>query len=309
MRSRPVERHSAERCPGTVRPGPSMDLILDFLLQPISGASEHHVSEAHKWHARLMVVAWGVLIPTGIVVARYFKVTRRQNWPAQLDNQFWWVSHLLLQIGGCLLSLVALVYVFGGSGGYRSGTDPSGTLAAVHGVLGWSIALLALSQLVGGALRGTRGHHQVVMDAELRALIGSGDHYDMTLRRCVFEYAHKLAGYAALVLSAANILLGLTITDAPRWMWIVIVGFWALLGALAVVLQRQGRCVDTYQAIYGPEPALPGNRRPPIGWGVRRYSPEQWPPRRVSPARTLPVPMPPVRVPPAMPRARAPRRT
>lgn len=254
---------------------PQMDLILDFLLQPISGAAEHHISHAHRWHARFMTLAWGVLIPCGILIARYFKVTPRQNWPRQLDSQFWWISHLALQIGGCLLSLVALAHVFGSA-------SSGGSLASIHGILGWSISLLALTQLVGGALRGTAGHRQVVLDAELRAMIGSGDHYLMTLRRCVFEYAHKLSGYSALVLSMVNILLGLTISDAPRWMWLLIVGFWLALAALAMVLQRQGRCIDTYQAIYGPDPELPGNRRPPIGWGVRRYDADEWPAARCS---------------------------
>ena len=35
-------------------------------------------------------------------------------------------------------------------------------------------------------------------------------------------------------------------------------------------LQRQGRCIDTYQAIWGPDPRHPGNRLKPVGWGVRR---------------------------------------
>ena len=253
-----------------------MDPILDFLLQPISGASEHHIAFEHKWHARFMTLAWGVMIPTGIVVARYFKVTRRQNWPQQLDNQFWWVSHLALQIGGCLLSVIALWFVF------SPGRGGGSVLAATHGVLGWSIVLLAASQLVGGALRGTTGHRAVVLDAELRAMLDGGDHYDMTLRRCVFEYAHKIVGYAALALAGVNILLGLALTDAPRWMWLVIVGFWIALAAVAMRLQRQGRCVDTYQAIYGPEEALPGNRRAPIGWGVRRYRADEWPPAPAS---------------------------
>jgi len=255
-----------------------MDPIVDFLMQPISGASEHHVAFGHKWHARLMVVGWGVMIPVGIVVARYFKVTRRQNWPVQLDNQFWWIAHLVLQIGGCVLSLVALAFVFlaaGGSGG-------ESLLTTTHGVLGWSIVLLALTQVLGGALRGTTGHHAVVLDAALRDMIASGDHYAMTLRRCVFEYAHKLCGYAALVLAGVNIVVGLALTDAPRWMWLLIGGFWIALAIVALVLQRQGRCVDTYQAIYGPEPALPGNRRQPIGWGVRRYRADEWPPAPLS---------------------------
>ncbi len=37
-----------------------------------------------------------------------------------------------------------------------------------------------------------------------------------------------------------------------------------------VVLQRAGRCIDTYQAIWGLDPSLPGNRRRPIGLGIVR---------------------------------------
>jgi hypothetical protein len=37
-----------------------------------------------------------------------------------------------------------------------------------------------------------------------------------------------------------------------------------------VSLQRAGRCIDTYQAIWGLDPDLPGNRRRPIGFGIVR---------------------------------------
>jgi hypothetical protein len=46
--------------------------------------------------------------------------------------------------------------------------------------------------------------------------------------------------------------------------------WWIALIGSGVALQRSGRCVDTYQAIWGPDPTLPGNRRKPIGWGVSR---------------------------------------
>lgn len=63
---------------------------------------------------------------------------------------------------------------------------------------GWSIVLLALAPLLGGSMRGTRGHRDVVFDTTLRAMIGSRDHFEMTRRRCVFEYVHKRIGYIAL---------------------------------------------------------------------------------------------------------------
>jgi hypothetical protein len=43
-----------------------------------------------------------------------------------------------------------------------------------------------------------------------------------------------------------------------------------VLVAAFAVLQIRGRAVDTYQAIWGPDLDLPGNRMKPIGFGVRR---------------------------------------
>jgi hypothetical protein len=37
-----------------------------------------------------------------------------------------------------------------------------------------------------------------------------------------------------------------------------------------VTLQRRGLAVDTYQAIWGPDPQHPGNATPP-GWGMNRH--------------------------------------
>lgn len=260
-----------------------MDALLAWLITPISGSDEHALAAAWQWHARFMVLAWGVMIPLGILIARYFKVTRHQDWPRQLDNQQWWRAHLALQIGGTVLSFVALGFALNG---VWHGTGLPSTL---HVVLGWAILTLAAGQVLGGAMRGTKGHHDVMLAPDLTAEDGAsgrsvakrvGDHFVMSVRRCVFEYVHKVSGYLALGLSMVNILIGLGISDAPRWMWIVILGYWFTLGAAAVWLQRSGRCVDTYQAIYGPDDSLPGNLRAPIGWGVHRYRADEWPPNR-----------------------------
>lgn len=251
-----------------------MDFVITWLFQPMSGSDTHVISYEHQWHARFMTLSWGVLIPMGILIARYFKITRRQNWPIQLDNQFWWRTHLSLQIGGSLLSFWALSYVMDWPlGGVSLG-------ATLHEVIGWSVISLAVAQMVGGSLRGTAGKIPAINLVLEKNLIGQGDHYAMTFRRCAFEYLHKLGGYLALSLAAMNILIGLGISDAPRWMWVLIVGYWILLAFACCVLQRQGRCADTYQAIYGPESTLPGNQRRPIGVGVRRYKVNEWPPTR-----------------------------
>ena len=98
-----------------------------------------------------------------------------------------------------------------------------------------------------------------------------GDHYDMTPRRIVFERSHKLLGYLALVLAVAAIVTGLFHADAPRWMFLALAAWWAGLLAWAVHMQRRGRNIDTYQAIWGPDPRHPGAKRKPTGFGITRF--------------------------------------
>jgi hypothetical protein len=207
-----------------------------------------------------MVLAWGALFPLGVLVARFYKITPRQDWPRELDNKAWWHAHLTLQYagGGALLGALALILLAGGAGD------------STHAYLGWVITGIAALQFAAGWLRGTKGGPT---EPELR-----GDHFDMTPRRLAFEHFHKTAGYALLAFAAWGILSGMWMANAPLWMWLGLGLWWTLLIAAFVVLQRRGQAIDTYQAIWGPDPDLPGNQRKPIGWGViRRSSPGRAP--------------------------------
>ena len=84
---------------------------------------------------------------------------------------------------------------------------------------------------------------------------------------------HKSPGYAGLAVAAAAIVTGLWTANGPRWMWLALALWWACLVAAFAGLQRRGRALDTYQAIWGPDPRHPGNARRPIGWGIRRRDP------------------------------------
>lgn len=46
-------------------------------------------------------------------------------------------------------------------------------------------------------------------------------------------------------------MLGFALADAPRWMVLVIAAWWLLLVVAFVILQKRGRAVDTYVAIWG----------------------------------------------------------
>lgn len=229
---------------------------MEWLFIPIDPARPHLVDPAIAWHARLMVLAWGILCPLGVLVARFFKVMPRQDWPAQRDNRFWWHSHLGLQYLGGILMLIALAVILAGHG--------VGGLASPHAWLGYAVLLLGGTQFLAGWLRGSKGGPG---EPSLR-----GDHYDMTPRRIAFEHLHKSVGYLAILLAVAALLTGLWQANAPRWMWIVLGGWWLGLLLVFLLLQRQGRAIDTYQAIWGPSLDHPGNLRKPIGWGLRRIA-------------------------------------
>ena len=207
------------------------------------------------WHARLMVVGWSVLIPLGMLTARFLKVWPGQRWPEVLDNPVWWRLHLSLQSAGIALMSLGVLLAYGRG-------DDGSSLALWHHRAGWALVCVGWSQVAAGMLRGSKGGPTA---AELR-----GDHYDMTLRRLVFEVLHKSLGWAALPAVVATTAAGLVMLDAPRWMAVLIGGWWATLALAFVVLQASGRCLDTYQAIWSADPRHPGNVRKPIGWWVAR---------------------------------------
>jgi hypothetical protein len=245
-----------------------MEAVLVWLLTPLSGASTHSIPDWMSWHARLMVLAWGILLPVGAVTARYYKITRAQNWPERLDNKRWWHTHRLVQSIGVLLMSIAVFLAF------RKGQGS--TLASqLHAWLGWSVCVAAWLQVVAGVFRGTKGGPT---EPSMR-----GDHFDMTPRRVFFEWFHKSAGWISLAVAVPTIALGLVLADAPRWMPVLLALWWCTLFASSVRLQKQGRCVDTYQAIWGPDASYPGNQRPPIGMGVRRYTAQSWREKQESP--------------------------
>jgi heme A synthase len=240
--------------------------IMDWLLTPLSGSNVHSVSDSFAWHGRLMVLGMGVLMPPMVIVARYFKIMPKQDWPRQLDNPFWFVTHRRWGhiIGICVL--LGLVFA-------ASGKHWALRFTNFHSASGWAVVLLVLVQIVGAWLRGTHGGPVDPFTHKRRPPEKwAGDHFDMTKRRIIFEYVHKVAGYIAIAFSVAAIVSGLVAADAPRWMPLVMIAWWLAIFGEALRLQRTGRCVDTYQAIWGVDPRLPGNQRRPIGFGILHRS-------------------------------------
>lgn len=232
--------------------------MLDWLLAPIDALRPHDVQGVLAWHARLMTLAWAILVPCGILAARFLKLWPGQNWPERLDHPGWWHLHRACQYLAGALTLAGLALILA-----RSQT---GGALSLHILLGWSVIALASLQFASAWLRGSKGGPTApASDGSWR-----GDHYDMTPRRVVFEYVHKFGGYGVALVAASALLSGLWQANAPRWMWLVILCWWLVCLALFVHFQRRGCAFDTYQAHWGTDPIHPGNVRPPIGFGIRR---------------------------------------
>jgi Eukaryotic cytochrome b561 len=235
--------------------------MLGWLLTSIDPSRAHNLDAAAAWHGRLMVLAWAVLLPLGVIVARFFKITSRQKWPVELDNKVWWHAHQALQYGAAVLLIAALALIW----------RPIHAGSPWHSWLGWIVIAACVLQFVSAWLRGSKGGPTDLRpDGSL-----SGDHYNMTPRRRLFERIHKSIGYVALLLSMAAISSGLWFVNAPRWMPVALALWCLALIALWTFLQKRGKAIDTYQAIWGPDPIHPGNAMPPTGWGVRRLALKQ----------------------------------
>jgi hypothetical protein len=258
---------------------PSVAAIWQWLLLPMSGAHFHHVAPQVAWHGRIMVLALGLLLPIMIVIARYYKVVPGQDWPRYLDNPFWFLTHRRAGYWVTILATCGVITV----AWKNHDLHP---LSSLHGVIGWSVLLLSWFQVMGSRARGTHGGPMNPFTRQPRPPEEwPGDHFSMTRTRIVFEYTHKTLGWLLFLAAIIAIISGLYKADAPRWMWIAMLLWWTSAAIVVVVLQTQGRCIDSYQAIWGINPSLTGNRRKPIGWGVRRYTDSTlgtapWPRRR-----------------------------
>ena len=232
--------------------------MIDWLLQPIDPDRVHDVSQLVAWHGRTMVIAWSVLFPIGVLVARFLKITASQDWPRELDNKFWWKGHLVCQISGGVIMLIGFLLIL---------LQVSAlSFDSFHSVAGWLLVVFGCLHMLSGKFRGSKGGPTApAPDGSLH-----GDHYDMTVRRKCFEYYHKYFGYVLLLGSVAGVITGMWIANGPVWMWIGMALWWSLILVFFYIFQSKGMAIDTYQAIWGPDQKMPGSKLKPIGWKVRK---------------------------------------
>lgn len=143
-------------------------------------------------HGVLMALGWVVLLPAGILVARYAKNINPTTGP----RAFWFLGHRILQAGGGTLIIIGGIIGF-------SMVPKDDQFQYAHSVIGLILWILVIVQIIGGNVR--PGH-----DASWR---------------WIWELGHKGDGYIIVLVAWANIYLGLLVYGAHK-------AFFGILGAI-----------------------------------------------------------------------------
>lgn len=158
------------------------------------GAASDSGFPAKRWHGLLSMMSWGVLLPMGMMVARYF---RRQD-------PYWFYGHMAVQGVGFLVGIAAVVL------GFRLDDDGLKNID-VHKAIG--IAILAMSSL------------------QVTAVLARPD--KMSKVRRFWNWYHHNIGRIAILLAISNVFLGLTIAKEVS-AYIVSYGVFVAVWVMAV---------------------------------------------------------------------------
>lgn len=197
------------------------------------------------WHGAAMAAAWLVLLPAGALVARFFKVRPGQDYPYELDDKVWWNAHRAVQVAGTALAALGFWIAWEALGRELDG-------ASGHVQLGMVALFLLAVQVLSPIWRGTKGgpteRHADPYDPET----WGGDHFDMTVRRQVFEFLHKRMGYVGMAVAVCAAWTGIDLVGLGAWWKAGVVASVAGFAGLFGWFTAQGRRVDTWDAIWGP---------------------------------------------------------
>ncbi|CAN6290354.1 unnamed protein product [Urochloa humidicola] len=174
---------------------------LDFLSGSSTGASNSRLHRKNI-HGVLNTVAWGILIPTGAIIARYLRVFESAD-PA------WFYLHIACQCSGYILG------VAGWGLGLKLGSESVGVTYHPHRNIGIAIFCLATLQVFALLLRPDKKNKY----------------------RFYWNIYHHSVGYSVIVLAAVNIFKGLDILKPATGYKTAYIVVLATLGGIALCLE------------------------------------------------------------------------
>ncbi|CAN4099855.1 unnamed protein product [Withania somnifera] len=174
------------------------------LLMRGSAEAEEDLRPVLAVHGFMMFLAWGILLPGGILAARYLK---------HVKGDGWFQIHVYLQYSG--LSIVFLGFLF-------AVAELRGlSFSSLHVKFGMPAILLAIAQPINAYLRPKK----------------AGDGEEVSPKRHLWEYIHVIVGRGAIVVGIASLITGMKHLgeryddeDVHKLIWALIV--WILVGAL-----------------------------------------------------------------------------
>ncbi|XP_078433509.1 DOMON domain-containing protein / dopamine beta-monooxygenase N-terminal domain-containing protein [Wolffia australiana] len=158
-------------------------------------------------HGFMMFVAWGILIPGGILSARYLK---------HVKGDGWFKIHVYLQYSGVAIMLLGLLFATAELGGF--------SMSSLHVKFGFTALVLACAQPVNACIRPKKPANGEVPSS----------------KRILWEYSHVIIGRCAVGVGIASLITGMKHLgdrygdeNAQGLNWALVL--WFLVGALVVV--------------------------------------------------------------------------
>ncbi|XP_057960775.1 cytochrome b561 and DOMON domain-containing protein At5g47530-like [Malania oleifera] len=151
-------------------------------------------------HGVLNAVSWGILMPIGVLIARYLKV---------FADPAWFYLH-----AGCQTSAY-IIGVAGFATGLKLGSETPGVTYSSHRTIGIILFCLATLQVFALFLRPNKYHKL----------------------RFYWNIYHHSVGYTVIILGIVNIFIGLGILDPEGKWWSAYIGVLVTLGITALSLE------------------------------------------------------------------------
>lgn len=178
-----------------------------MLLMRGSAEAEEDLRPVLAVHGFMMFLAWGILLPGGILAARYLK---------HVKGDGWFQIHVYLQYSGLAIVFLGFLFAVAELRGL--------SFSSLHVKFGMLAIVLCIAQPVNAYLR------------PKKPVAGE----EVSSKRRLWEYIHVIVGRGAIVVGVAALITGMKHLgeryddeDVHRLMWALIL--WFLVGALTVM--------------------------------------------------------------------------
>jgi len=166
-----------------------------------------------KAHAIMMIIAWSLLTPIGLFLARFVKRDNPDH--IIMKTAAWFFLHRAAMITAVLVTLISIIVIFVDRGGWSNS-------AGTHAITGILTFILCLANPIIAFFRPDKTSEN----------------------RYLFKLGHGFVGYSCFILATTTIFLGmdLVVFDLEFWVtqiFAALIGFIALVSILSEVFNKR----------------------------------------------------------------------